>query len=281
MLHLCGRKLYVSVVHGEPAGVFSTHEKARACAHDSVSEIEPYFLEGSPVCEGYVFLAKGSAVMLIQDGAFSSSRHFELGPVWGVNAQSAVAALCSVPEKRKNVLPETFLLFEIDKACSDVASASVRGERPFTFLTNRIYDWDELPEEAIRTDYLAQYLDLQRKEAKRRLQEEERRRLRNSSEMRFVCDCMIHILLDSHPALIAPYADNADFISSVYQAFSHTLSDHFTHEEFDRLTAALRAQSADDENALLIDKAGFACRLELELLQNPGSKFLRMCRRLI
>lgn len=287
MLHLTGDKLYFATKSLQTACVFSSDQKALTAGYDSIIEIEPYLLDGSPVCDGYVFCAKGTSIMLCRDGGSPSSQRFSLGPVWGVNPQSAVGALCEAGCKRKNVLTDTLCLFRIDQEYTAAELINLRSLQPFTALTQRIYDWNELPEETRSADYTGRYFELKRETAERRRQEAERRQRESSLQMHRLCESMLCLLRQHASDSDKAYANTSD-PSLLHAQFKQALSYKLTQEELDRLTESLSsilsAQTfiPDDpfaaDDTKLLCKAYDACLRELWMLRNPHSKYRRLIR---
>ncbi len=167
MLQVSGHKFYLAMKGQQYVGVFSSPEKAQTAEHDSLTEIDPFLLKGSPVSDRYVCMAKGSCVMLLRKEEGFETAYFDLGPSWGLNPQSAVIGLCGIHNSRKNIITTELYLFESDRAYAADEPRNLYREDVFSSLTKRTYDRDSLSDEQIKKDYLKIYLDRLHRDAVR------------------------------------------------------------------------------------------------------------------
>jgi hypothetical protein len=230
MLKLSGRIFYFAEKDHLPVGVFSAPEKAPAC--DTLTQINPFLLDGSPVCEGYVCMAKGNCVMLLRKEDGFESAHFDLGPSWGINLQSATIGLCGPHNSRKNVLTTELYLFEIDRVYAAEELKSLHPESLFSSLTRRTYDCDSLSDEQIRRDYIGIHLDNLRRDALRAEKE-------SSAELQLLIDRLmsaayIYLKQSGHTL------PEGVLIERVHLRMTHRLITEFSMEEMRQLAELLQ-----------------------------------------
>ena len=160
---------------GKIAGVYSARENAPDGAE--VTEITPLCLEGSPKAENYVCMATGVWNITNSDGGKFSVEEIEIGPVWGCNAQSAIAGLFGQKFVRKGVIVSSLFLLETNKNYADGELKGLRRTAPFRGLADSVSNNGGIAPEELARDYIGEYL-----EEKRKQQElEEKRRVTKSA----------------------------------------------------------------------------------------------------
>lgn len=160
---------YAAMLEGEIAGVYSAKENVPEGAE--LLEIMPLCLEGSPRSEKYVCMAKGTwSVTRCDDGQFSSNV-IDLEPIWGSNAQSAIAGLLRHNLVRRDVEVTELVLYEINKTYAADEAENLHKAAPFRALTKSITENCRVTPEELAADFISEYF-----EAKRMQQEREEKR---------------------------------------------------------------------------------------------------------
>lgn len=149
------KAMYLAEANGRIRGVFSTREAAEETRADNIREIVPVQLDGSPDYSGWVALAEGEWTSVSMTVRGVQSETARLGPVWGVNVQSAVAGLFGPGFDRRNVELTRLLVIRIGRnygACPppDLKQDDLLGSIPWHIENAR-----GLPEEIRRGDYIS------------------------------------------------------------------------------------------------------------------------------
>jgi len=160
MLHPLGRKLYLAMKDLHPVGIFSSAEKAQASSPDSISEIEPLLLEGSPCSGQYACMAAGSSSLLRREGDSFRTDLIDLGPVWGANPQSALMAL--VRSAGRSLSCSELRLFQIDQIYEPGEPLSLHEDPLFSSLIDKIRYAELLKGDALLVDYISLHHERQR-----------------------------------------------------------------------------------------------------------------------
>lgn len=137
----CGRRFYLAVKAEKPVGVFSSQEKAQAAGCDSLTEIEPYLLESSPASEEYLCMVSGCCTLLRRNEEGFSTEVLDVGPLWGLNPQSAAAYLARTGGR--SVQCDQFCLFRIDQEYAPGKPDSLHRNGIFSGLVQS-FAFDEL-----------------------------------------------------------------------------------------------------------------------------------------
>jgi len=145
--------------NGMYTGVYAAVEKAREHDHDSLEEISPILLDGSPDT-GYACVAEGVMSNLLRDGEDFSVDYTDLDPAWGANFQSAIAAMHGCGFHLKNVEITTLRAYEIDRDYSAGLPENLAGK--YADMANRVYCDGTLEDDLLRRDFIADYCEEKR-----------------------------------------------------------------------------------------------------------------------
>lgn len=153
---LQGMTAYLAETAGEIRGVFREEWEARERGAGSVREILLRQLPGSPAECGWAVMAEGSMGLVTAVDGEIRAETLPLGPVWGVNVQSAVAGLFG-PSYRRTVELDRLVMVEIGREYAQ--------DRPLVFdLFNRFREVAEqigragaIPQDVLTRDYLGDY----------------------------------------------------------------------------------------------------------------------------
>jgi len=161
---------YAAIQEGKCLGVYSAKEGAPEGTE--LTEITAQCLEGSPESEKYICMAAGSWCATRSENGNISVEEIDIGPVWGCNAQSAIAGLFGQNFVRKGVSVLELYLYEINRDYAEKEIKNLRFTPPFGTLAASISDSCSISPECLTEDFIGDYLEEKRKQ---REQEEKRR----------------------------------------------------------------------------------------------------------
>lgn len=166
MLRMCGRKFYLAEKDNKPVGVFSTPEQAQAITCDTLSEIEPCVLKDSPVYEGYLCMVRVHNAGSKKENASEQAFCADPPPVWGLNPQSAVFALCGPDGSRRSLHVTELYLVKIDHVYTGDTPENL-CEQITVFSDLTCYNTDRHPISIyqIQQDYIGIYFEVLRCDA--------------------------------------------------------------------------------------------------------------------
>lgn len=144
-------------------GLFSSFEKAMECKCDTLEEIRPIMIEGTPASERYICAAEGVVSTLFRQEDSFKVEYTDLGPVWGVNMQSAIIQLLGNGSRRHNLEITTLRIYEIDKNYSEGLPDNLARE--YGFIADRLSQDDVPTNGVLSRDYIASYFERERRDA--------------------------------------------------------------------------------------------------------------------
>lgn len=144
-------------------GIFSSAENTKDIAFDTIEEITPCFLEGSPAFAGYVCLAEGTWSFLTRNGDAFQTEYHDVGPVWGINMQSAVGGLFGHSFHRKTIQLSVLRIYQVDHDYSEGSPENLSDR--FHFLAHRLTNDRAFSHDVLTADYIAQYFEEKRRAA--------------------------------------------------------------------------------------------------------------------
>lgn len=153
---LQGMTAYLAETAGEIRGVFREEREARETGAGSVREILLRQLPGSPAECGWAVMAEGSMGLVTAVDGEIRAETLQLGPVWGVNVQSAVAGLFG-PSYRRTVELDRLVMVEIGRDYAQDRLLVFDLFNGFREVAEQIGRAGAIPQDVLTRDYLGNY----------------------------------------------------------------------------------------------------------------------------